>query len=316
MTAAPQAGGVPAPPQGYALSPAAFRRLARIVQADSGIRLTEAKQSLVVSRLSRRLRSLGLGGFEQYCNLVEAPDGAGERQRMISSLTTNVTRFFREEHHFRQLGESVLPPLVARARAGGRVRLWSAGCSSGEEPYSIALTLLDLCPEAPRLDLRILASDIDPDVLEKAQQGRYPPQAAAAVPARLLDGFLKGSDGASIEIGAAARGLVTFRQLNLLERWPFQGRFDIIFCRNVVIYFDAVTQDTLWQRFAGVLVPGGHLFIGHSERLSPAAQPQFQNAGVTCYQRCDPAPPGVRSPAATPGTAPGLPESGRTRGWV
>jgi chemotaxis protein methyltransferase CheR len=282
---------------GFALAPEDFRRLARLVHAESGIRLTEAKQSLVISRLSRRLRSLGLSDFGQYCALVEGAGGAEERGRMISSLTTNVTRFFREEHHFGQLREQVLPPLIARTRAGGRVRLWSAGCSTGEEPYSLAFTLLDLCPEAGRLDLRILASDIDPQVIATAEIGRYPAQAAASVPPALRERFLRPASpgGKLVEVEDEPRRLICYRQLNLLSRWPFRGSFDVIFCRNVVIYFDTPTQDALWQRFAAAMVPGGYLFIGHSERLSPAAGAVFRSAGVTSYTRTE-APAGAAAP--------------------
>jgi chemotaxis protein methyltransferase CheR len=271
----------------FTLSPEEFRRLSRLVHSESGIRLTEAKHSLVVSRLSRRLRILGLEGFAQYCTLVEGASGAEERGQMISSLTTNVTRFFREEHHFNQLREKVLPGLIARARAGGRVRLWSAGCSTGEEPYSLAFTLLDLCPDAASLDLRILATDIDPQVIETAQRGTYPAQSANSVPTPLRSRFLRPVDtaGTTLEVDQTVRSLISYRELNLLSRWPFRGQFDVIMCRNVVIYFDNATQEILWQRFAGALPPGGYLFIGHSERLSPDAAAQFQSAGVTSYVR-------------------------------
>lgn len=274
--------------------------------------LTDAKKSLVVSRLSRRLRSLEIDSFDRYCDLVESESGHEERQSMISALTTNVTRFFREDHHFRQLTESVLPPLVARARAGGRVRIWSAGCSSGEEPYSIALTLLDLCPEAPRLNIRMLASDIDPNIVEIAKRGRYTQQAVDSVPARLRAGLVKLSDGKDVEVGQPARSIITFGQLNLLREWPFKGRFDVIFCRNVVIYFDAATQDTLWQRFAAALESGGHLFIGHSERLSPAAQKLFRTAGITSYQRLDTGATASKIPSPHQAAS----EPGRTPGWA
>jgi len=289
------------PGRAFTLSTEDFRRLSRLVHSESGIRLTEAKQSLVVSRLSRRLRSLGLANFGQYCALVEGAGGTEERGRMISSLTTNVTRFFREDHHFTQLRESVLPALIARARTGGRVRLWSAGCSTGEEPYSLGFTILDLCPEAERLDLRILASDIDPQVLETARTGRYSVQAGASVPPSLRSRFLRPaqSSGKQLEVAPAPRALISFRELNLLSQWPFRGRFDVIFCRNVVIYFDTSTQDTLWQRFAGALAPGGHLFIGHSERLSSAAGSLFRTAGVTSYTRTEQSAMGTSAAART-----------------
>ncbi len=159
-----------------------FRRIAAILHADAGISLADNKATLVYSRLARRLRALGLASFRDYCALVGGRDGLDERQRMLAALTTNVTRFFREPHHFEHLKAKVLPGLVAKARAGGRVRLWSAGCSTGPEPYSIAMTVLEALPEAADLDVRILATDIDPEVVATARDGVYGEDALSAVP--------------------------------------------------------------------------------------------------------------------------------------
>lgn len=313
---------------GPSLDREVFRRLARLVHRESGIRLTEAKRSLIVSRLSRRLRALGLSDFAEYCALVEAEAGAEERGRMISALTTNVTRFFREEHHFRQLRDEILPPLIAHARAGGRVRLWSAGCSTGEEPYSLAITLVERFPDAAAHDVRILASDIDPCVIETARRGRYPASSAAALPAELRRRYLMPCKDApdQVELEGTLRALISFRELNLLSRWPFRGRFDVIMCRNVVIYFDAPTQEMLWPRFAEALAPGGHLFIGHSERLTSSAASLFRNTGVTAYRRAGPEAPESRCAGAgqgdtpkparpSPGDVPPS-RSGRTTQWA
>lgn len=309
MIAGPGTAGraepVSEPAAGPTLDRDVFRRLARLVHGESGIRLTEGKRSLIVSRLSRRLRALGLSDFSEYCTLVEAEAGAEERGRMISALTTNVTRFFREEHHFRQLREEVLPPLIAHARAGGRVRLWSAGCSTGEEPYSLAITLVERFPDAAAHDVRILATDIDPCVIETARRGRYPVASASALPAEMRRRFLPPCKDAhdAVEVEEAVRALISFRELNLLARWPFRGRFDVIMCRNVVIYFDAPTQELLWQRFAEALAPGGYLFIGHSERLSSSAAAQFRNSGVTAYCRSGAPAPARRGAEITRGDA-------------
>jgi chemotaxis protein methyltransferase CheR len=224
--------------------------------------------------------------FTAYCSLIESPDGEDERMQMLSALTTNVTHFFREDHHFRLLRDKVLPPLLAAARSGGRVRLWSAGCSAGQEPYSLAFTLLDLCPEAARLDIRILASDVDPDILRRAQDGLYPAEELKAIPAGMRDRFID-QDGTSptFRISDRARAIVRFAELNLMSEWPMHGPFDVIFCRNVAIYFDKQTQARLWQRFAGLTPPGGYLFLGHSERLSGPADAMFRSVGVTAYWR-------------------------------
>jgi len=260
-----------------------FAVIARRAQADFGLHLPGSKKDLVYSRLAKRLRQLGLHDFRDYCGLLEGPGGAEERVYMLSALTTNVTHFFREAHHFQMLRATVLPPLVKAAREKGRVRVWSAGCSAGQEPYSLAFTVLDLCPEAPKLDLRILATDVDPEILARAEAGRYPTEEVKALTDSARRQVDLGPDGFSV--GAAARSLVRFGELNLMLDWPMRGTFDIIFCRNVAIYFDKATQARLWHRFSGLLAPGGHLFIGHSERISGPAETVFRSVGVTAYQK-------------------------------
>ncbi|MDZ7710217.1 MAG: protein-glutamate O-methyltransferase [Roseovarius sp.] len=272
-----------------ALTDKDFTALSQIVHEYSGIHLTESKKGLVVSRLGKRLRKLELPDFTAYCRYLKGPGGSEERTRLISALTTNVTRFFREDHHFTALRESLLPPLLETARQGGRVRIWSAGCSTGEEPYSIAITLLELAPEAARCDIRILATDIDPEVVEVARSGVYPADAIGNLGKEQHHRYFEPvSDGArtgSVRVADGPRELITFGVLNLIGQWPFRGSFDIIFCRNVVIYFDAATQEVLWQRFSDLLAPGGHLFIGHSERLSRSAEAFFVNNGITQYRK-------------------------------
>lgn len=260
-----------------------FAAIAKRAQADFGLHLPESKKDLVYSRLSKRLRQLGLQDFRAYCALLEGPDAGDERTQMLSALTTNVTQFFREAHHFGMLRDTVLPPLVKAAREKRRVRIWSAGCSAGQEPYSIAFTLLDLCPEAAKLDIRILATDVDPQILARAEAGVYPAEERKALPEaarRLIDPV----DG-GFSIGAKAREIIRFGELNLMFDWPMRGNFDIIFCRNVAIYFDKPTQARLWQRFAGLIPAGGHLFIGHSERVAGPAEAAFRSIGVTAYER-------------------------------
>lgn len=268
-----------------ALTGADFRAIADLLRTRTGISLPDTKRPLVFSRLSRRLRLLGLPDFAAYVALVGSPAGAAECTQMISALTTNVTAFFREAHHFEILRASVLPPLIARARAGGRVRLWSAGCASGQEAYSIAMVLLDLCPEAAGLDIRILASDIDPVSLERARDGAYHPDVLAGLSADLrARWFLPQPDGPA-RVSPALAAPIRFRALNLAAAWPLKGPFDAVFCRNVTIYFDRAVQNRVWSGFAELLASDGHLFIGHSERLTGPAEGRFTAVGITTYQR-------------------------------
>jgi chemotaxis protein methyltransferase CheR len=258
-----------------------FSALAALVEAEAGIVLSESKAGLVYSRLSKRLRQLGLPAFRDYCELVEGD--AGERQALIAAMTTNVTRFFREAHHFAHLESQVLPPLVAAARGGARVRLWSAACSSGEEPFSIALTLLAAMPDAPRHDILILATDIDPNMVAAGRAAVYPAARLADIPESRRQGLVERS-GEEFRFAETVRSLVRFRPLNLLRDWPMRGRFDAVFCRNVMIYFDQATQDGLWARFADAMPPGAHLYIGHSERIAAGRLP-FTLVAQTAYRR-------------------------------
>ncbi|MCC5959279.1 MAG: protein-glutamate O-methyltransferase [Rhodobacteraceae bacterium] len=259
-----------------------FGRIADIVREDSGIILTEAKRGMLMARLNRRLRILGLSGYGAYCTLLDGPDGRDERRNMLSAVTTNVTAFFREAHHFNTLTQQVLPPLIDIARKGGRVRLWSAACSSGEEPYSMAMSVLEAFPDVARYDLLILATDIDPLMVEKAQAGVFSESSMQGLdPARLRTHFTR--TGNSFEVRAPLRNMMRFAELNLHQEWPFSARFDVIFCRNVVIYFDGNARRRLWLRFAEQLQANGHLFIGHSERLDGPASAAFRLAGPTHY---------------------------------
>ena len=261
-----------------------FRNIAAMLYSDSGIFLTEQKASLVYGRLVKRLRSLGLESFRDYCRLVAGREGIDERQQMLSALTTNVTAFFRERHHFDHLGAVELPTLVRRARAGGRVRIWSAGCSKGHEPYSIALTVLGLMPDAAEHDIRILATDIDPLVLETGRAGVYGEDELAEVPRGATSKHFHATGQGTAVAGDALKKLISFRELNLMTAWPMKGSFDVVFCRNVTIYFDAATQARIWGRFAGVLAPSALLCIGHSERLSGDAARRFESVGTTMYR--------------------------------
>jgi chemotaxis protein methyltransferase CheR len=269
----------------YPLTHEDFRDIAGMIYADARIHLTEQKATLVYSRLVKRLRALNLESFADYCALLREDEDGGERQEMLSALTTNVTRFFRERHHFEHFEKSVLPPLLARARRGEKVRLWSAACSSGEEPYSIALTVLQQDPRAIDLDVKVLASDIDPRMIAHGREGVYPEAALVedAPPSAVQRFFTK--EGGLRRASEDLRGLIAFRRLNLNADWPMRGPFDVIFCRNVAIYFDEPTQRALWGNFARMLAPGGWLYIGHSERVDGPASACFDSAGITSYRR-------------------------------
>ncbi len=265
-----------------------FARIAAIAHRDAGLSIPEGKRSMIGARLTKRLRATGCTSVSQYLDRLATDDGATERRQLINALTTNVSHFFREMHHFDHLAREILPPLIARAKGGGRVRLWSAGCSTGQEPYSVAMTLLDLAPEAPGLDIRILATDIDDEVLSFASSAVYGERHLQGLDDARMRRFFDRSSGPSgpvYTVGDRVRALVRFRQLNLVGHWPISGPFDAILCRNVVIYFDAATQAALWPRFEQLLAPGGYLFLGHSERLAPGAPTSLHSAGVTTYRK-------------------------------
>jgi chemotaxis protein methyltransferase CheR len=278
-------------PGEFVLSREDFRQIAAMLHADAGIHLLETKAALVYSRLARRLRALGLASFRDYCALVAGAGGADERQKMLAALTTNVTKFFREPHHFDHLEKILLPRLLKAARQGARVRLWSSACSNGQEPYSMAMVILSLMPDARRFDVKVLASDIDTGVLEEAAKGVYAESFAEGTPAKMRHRWLlpvgegpRGERGRYVAAADELRDLVVFRELNLFGDWPMRGPFQAIFCRNVAIYFEEEAQQRLWSRFMPMLAPGGRLYIGHSERLAGPAAASFESEGVTCYR--------------------------------
>lgn len=267
-----------------------FELIAEIARQDAGLFIAPEKAPMVFARLAKRLRSLGLKKREDYCALVSSVDGLKERRCLISALTTNVTGFFREAHHFDLIAEILRTDIIERARKGEPIRMWSAGCSNGSEPYSMAMQILDTFPESTGLDVRILATDIDPEILAVARAGTYEPERFASVPERLRSKFTRAFHTSHVtppmrEVTPEVRRMVCFRELNLLADWPMRRQFDIIFCRNVVIYFDRQTQDALWPRFERACKPGGHLCLGHSERLPQHHLGSFLPVGKTSYRR-------------------------------
>ncbi|MEM6941811.1 MAG: protein-glutamate O-methyltransferase [Pseudomonadota bacterium] len=273
---------------GITLDPTSFRAIADLAYRESGLTLVEEKSSMIQSRLRHRLRDLGLPSFEAYCALVTSEAGAGERRHLISALTTNVSHFFRESHHFDTLKE-MLNQKLPYLRQGGEMRVWSAGSSNGQEALSMAMTALEHVPDIEKLDFRILGTDIDPEVVSFARAAVYPERLMGGVPPALRQSYFQmatGSDGeACYQAKANVRRLITFNELNLLADWPMRRHFDVIFCRNVVIYFDQETQMKLWPRYHKALTSRGVLLLGHSERIADPPAFGFECTGPTTYHR-------------------------------
>jgi len=270
---------------GPVIGDAEFEFIRHVVGENAGIVLGPNKRQLVQSRLARRLRELGLRSYQEYCEHIRS-SGPEELVGLINALTTNVTAFFRENHHFEALAGYMLPEAMRRNASSRRIRIWSAGCSTGEEPYCVAMTAADVLPPAG-WDFKILATDIDSDVIAFGQQGVYPLDRVASLPTeRLRSCFQKGTgaEAGKAIVKAQLRAAVTFRVLNLLQPWPMNGPFDVIFCRNVMIYFDQATRERLVNRFAEMLAPGGYLCIGHAESLHTLDAP-IRAVGKTIYRK-------------------------------
>ena len=263
-----------------------FAVLSEMVHRETGIMLPDTKRELVRSRLGKRLRMHKMSRFQDYLRLIDSDPR--ERAAALDALTTNHTSFFRESHHFDHFAAEVRPALLRRAATGGRVRLWSSASSSGEEPFSLAMTLLGADrQEGARIagtDTMILATDLSPSVIARAKAASYPLATTAAVPRPLAAAWLHNGEGQSV-VDPLCAGLVRYRELNLMNDWPFHGMFDVIFCRNVMIYFDEPTKERLQRRLVERLVPGGHLYIGHSERLIGIAAEQCRAIGHTIYRK-------------------------------
>lgn len=264
------------------LTDAHFDAVAAMMYARTGIVLETAKKPMVQSRLAKRLRATGLLNFSEYLKSVEDAEGE-EFGQMLSALTTNVTRFFREPHHFDYLIGEYRTKLEARLKQSEPLRIWSAGCSTGEEPYSIAGLFLN--EFGPQSNFRILATDIDPQVVERARAGVYRPIDPASAFGRVNKTLFGNDFGLSSgTVASNVRKHIVFGTLNLISDWPMTKQFDLIFCRNVVIYFDAAIQARLWPRFQAALKPDGLLLLGHSERLDDPHQLGFEAVGTTIYK--------------------------------
>lgn len=257
-----------------------FQQIRELIHEHAGISLNAGKSDMVYSRIARRLRATGLRTFEEYLRYLN--ENADEWQHFINSLTTNLTSFFRESHHFPLLAEHALS---IHRQGNATLRLWSSACSTGEEPYSMAMTLIDAFDSwAP--PIKILATDLDTNVVAQAARGIYPIERVDKLPQRDLSRFFqrgKGAQNGMVRLRQEVRDLVSFHPLNLLgEHWPMKGPFESIFCRNVLIYFDKQTQYQLLARFHPLLRQDGLLFVGHSESLTHVSD-YFRLRGKTVY---------------------------------
>jgi chemotaxis protein methyltransferase CheR len=263
-----------------------FEALRTLVKQITGINLSDQKRELVYGRLARRLRALQLTSFAEYRELL-ARDGGQEIAQFCNAITTNLTAFFREPHHFDYLRDQVLAPMLANSSAPRRLRIWSAGCSTGEEPYSLAMTVLETLTDIRRWDIRILATDLDSDVLERGRRGVYTEDRLRNMTLQRRMRFFterREREGLCYEATQELKSLITFKQLNLMHPLPMRGPLDAIFCRNVVIYFDKNTQRELFGRISQLQRPGNLLFLGHSESLFKVTE-DYTLIGKTVYRR-------------------------------
>ncbi len=264
-----------------------FNYLRKIVNSSTGIVVADEKIDMFYSRLARRLRLLGLSDFKQYCDLIRNEEDGFEAGQLINAITTNLTSFYREPYHFDFIADSLISEMLKADPNRRRLRIWSAGCSSGEEPYSIAITLHHLGLVDHGWDIEILATDIDSNVLEQAMSGVYSMEQIGKVPDQYLQsGFLRGKRARSgkVCIKPEVCSMVKFAQLNLNSNWSLPEPVDIVFCRNVIIYFDKDSKKELVRRISENLMPGGYLFIGHSESLFGISE-SFELVGKTIYRK-------------------------------
>ncbi len=270
----------------FEFTDASFERIRQFVSEHTGIVLTEAKKNMVYGRLSKRIRKGRFDTFDEFCDALETGD-EDEQEFMINAITTNLTAFFREQHHFDFLVDTLVPQLIEQNKHSKRLRIWSAGCSTGEEPYSIAITLQESLPDIEQWDVKILATDLDANVVAHGKKGVYREDRITGLPEEVIQRWFKrgkGDNEGMVRVHPELQKMITFKRLNLLHEWPMKGPFDLMFCRNVVIYFDKETQKVLFDRYADILIPEAHLFIGHSETLYKVSD-RFESLGHTIYRK-------------------------------
>lgn len=272
----------------FKYSDADFQKTRRLLNQLTGITLQERGREMVYNRLGRRLRQLKMDNFAEYITFVE--QDRREARLFADSLTTNTTHFFREEHHFEYIADVLIPEWIQNRSQNKRIRIWSAACSSGEEPYTLAMILQESRLKSSGLDSRILATDIDRGTLEKARRGTYAADGLTTVtPGRMKRWFRRGlgaRDGEA-RVHPDLQQLITFNSLNLMDPWPVKGPFDLILCRNVFIYFSPEVTADLTLRFSAVLRPGGVLMLGHSESMVSGSE-HFESVGKTIYRKVAP----------------------------
>ena len=265
-----------------------FDAIRALVFEHTGISMADTKSELIYSRLSRRLRKLNLDSFDDYCDLIRRGENKEEIGHFVNSVTTNLTSFFREKHHFEFVTNEVIPKLLHTNQNTKKIRIWSAGCSTGKEPYSIAIAIKESVVNLSNWDVKILATDIDTDVLSKAKNGIYSMNEIDGLEEEHLSRWFKqkkvGNETKEIIAKDELKNMITFKPLNLMHEWPMKGPFDVIFCRNVVIYFNKQTQKTLFARIAQKMASGSNLILGHSESLLNVND-DFTLLGKTIYEK-------------------------------
>jgi len=264
-----------------------FRYISSLAKSLSGLDIGASKRDLVYGRLARRVRALGLTDFDAYCHYVDTSGDLAEKASLISALTTNVTAFFRESHHFDDLAAYLDTEWCGRRSGGQPLRVWCAATSSGEEAYSVAMVIEDRIADAARKNARILASDINPEMLKVGRHGVYPTMTLGRIPKNFSEKFcILDESKKEFRFREPVRAIVRFRPLNLIANWPMEQRFHVIFCRNVAIYFDNQTKKRLWGRLADRLAPGGRLYLGHSENIQAPEHYGLMMDGITTYRKC------------------------------
>ncbi len=268
------------------LSDSDFFRIVDMLANAAGIHVPDSNRALVYSRLSRRVKAAGCQCFGEYLDFVESEQCSDERELLISALTTNTTRFFREPYHFEFFEKYILDDLMEQALDGKRIRLWSAACSTGEEPYSLAAVVLHGFPKVSECDFKILATDVSRGVLESGRKGIYSNLSAQCVPEKFRSILFdeKGADS-NTAVRDCLKDIISFRYLNFMEPWPVKGPFQVIFCRNAVIYMKAEMQAKIWSNMSAVMEAGSTLFVGHSERMGREFDDRFVSVGKTTFRR-------------------------------
>lgn len=264
-----------------------FAFICQFVYDRAGIVLKNNKREMVYRRFTRIIRERKLANFTDYCDLLKG-NPKQEENYFINAITTNLTSFFREQHHFDYLKDYEIPKLLKQCAKSKRIRVWSSASSTGEEPYSIAMTFMEsMASVIKNWDVKILATDIDSNVLDICKQGIYESKRVEDLSLQYKKKYFHkglGSNDNNFKVDQQLKNLLTFKKLNLLNDWPMRGSFDVIFCRNVIIYFDKKTQHVLFERFYHMLKPGGLLMLGHSENLGEYQQ-YFENVGRTIFRK-------------------------------